>query len=595
MPEPVRLVIWDLDETFWKGTLSEGGIELIAAHCDLVQTLASRGIVSSICSKNDSAAVERVLTDAGIWQYFVLPSINWEPKGPRLQSLIESFQLRPASVLFIDDNHLQREEARFVLPELQVSDESIIGQMATSPLFAGKPDPQLERLRQYKMLEQRQADSRAAGSDTREFLHSCHITVAIEHDIVSHLPRAIELINRTNQLNFLKSRLPEDGAQAAQQLTALLSRHDIHAGLVRVADRYGDHGFCGIYIVQGAHKLLQFAFSCRILGMGVERWLYRRLGAPPLKIEGEVLANLADDSPVDWIRIASGATAAAERAGERLGWIYARGGCDLQAVCHYFNVGAFGASGEFNVHRHGTDARVDHSMFLRYAIAGLPPGALEACKAIGYRDEDFQTRLLEGKGRVGWLLSFWSDAAYALYRHKQTGILVPFMLPGRADHLRDATAASVEDLPPTHRQTWLADALEYLKQHFEFAGPITGATFKQNLNLTLDAAPPGAQIFILGANERLWDPKARTWHRSSFCQALNKWTHAEVKRRPNVTVLSIRDFITSESEVHEWTHFDRMVYFRVYREIERRMLGAYSESPGPLSPAAQTAELGAKG
>ena len=26
MPEEIRLVIWDLDETFWKGTLAEGGI-----------------------------------------------------------------------------------------------------------------------------------------------------------------------------------------------------------------------------------------------------------------------------------------------------------------------------------------------------------------------------------------------------------------------------------------------------------------------------------------------------------------------------------------------------------------------------------------
>ena len=24
--EPVRLAVWDLDKTFWKGTLSEGGI-----------------------------------------------------------------------------------------------------------------------------------------------------------------------------------------------------------------------------------------------------------------------------------------------------------------------------------------------------------------------------------------------------------------------------------------------------------------------------------------------------------------------------------------------------------------------------------------
>jgi predicted enzyme involved in methoxymalonyl-ACP biosynthesis len=25
-PEPIRLVVWDLDDTFWHGTLAEGGI-----------------------------------------------------------------------------------------------------------------------------------------------------------------------------------------------------------------------------------------------------------------------------------------------------------------------------------------------------------------------------------------------------------------------------------------------------------------------------------------------------------------------------------------------------------------------------------------
>jgi predicted enzyme involved in methoxymalonyl-ACP biosynthesis len=25
--EKVKLVVWDLDETFWKGTLSEGGVD----------------------------------------------------------------------------------------------------------------------------------------------------------------------------------------------------------------------------------------------------------------------------------------------------------------------------------------------------------------------------------------------------------------------------------------------------------------------------------------------------------------------------------------------------------------------------------------
>ena len=109
--EPVRLVVWDLDETLWKGTLTEGGIEIIPANFALIRTLAERGIVSSICSKNDHGAVERILSEAGIWDYFVLPSVNWEAKGPRLRALIESLQLRPASAMFIDDNHLNLKAA----------------------------------------------------------------------------------------------------------------------------------------------------------------------------------------------------------------------------------------------------------------------------------------------------------------------------------------------------------------------------------------------------------------------------------------------------------------------------------------------------
>ena len=46
--EAIRLVIWDLDETFWDGTLTEGGIAYRRDHHDLVVELARRGIMSSI-------------------------------------------------------------------------------------------------------------------------------------------------------------------------------------------------------------------------------------------------------------------------------------------------------------------------------------------------------------------------------------------------------------------------------------------------------------------------------------------------------------------------------------------------------------------
>src|SRR5580693_2942438 len=106
MPEPIRLVIWDLDETFWKGTLTEGGMSFVDEHREVVKELARRGVVSSVCSKNDFDAAKRVLTDHDVWDYFVLPSVSWDPKGPRIKALIDAIQLRPSTVLFIDDNPL---------------------------------------------------------------------------------------------------------------------------------------------------------------------------------------------------------------------------------------------------------------------------------------------------------------------------------------------------------------------------------------------------------------------------------------------------------------------------------------------------------
>ena len=50
--EKIKVVIWDLDETFWEGTLSEGEVVYSQRNHDVVIKLASRGIVSSICSKN---------------------------------------------------------------------------------------------------------------------------------------------------------------------------------------------------------------------------------------------------------------------------------------------------------------------------------------------------------------------------------------------------------------------------------------------------------------------------------------------------------------------------------------------------------------
>ena len=69
--DTVKLIIWDLDETFWSGTLSEGGVRIPEENVQLIKDLTSCGIIQSICSKNDLEPAKTVLQESGIWDYFV--------------------------------------------------------------------------------------------------------------------------------------------------------------------------------------------------------------------------------------------------------------------------------------------------------------------------------------------------------------------------------------------------------------------------------------------------------------------------------------------------------------------------------------------
>ncbi|WP_050772102.1 HAD-IIIC family phosphatase [Novacetimonas hansenii] len=113
--EPVRLVIWDLDETFWNGTLSEGGIHPVEKHITLIKALSERGIVNSICSKNNFGDAEAELKKIGAWEYFIFPQIAFAPKGPMIKAIVEATNLRPETMMFIDDNPMNLNEVLFFI------------------------------------------------------------------------------------------------------------------------------------------------------------------------------------------------------------------------------------------------------------------------------------------------------------------------------------------------------------------------------------------------------------------------------------------------------------------------------------------------
>ena len=75
------MVVWDLDDTLWRGTLNECPVELNTGAITVVRALNRRGIVNSICSKNDRSEARRRLQKDALWDEFVFASIDLDSEG----------------------------------------------------------------------------------------------------------------------------------------------------------------------------------------------------------------------------------------------------------------------------------------------------------------------------------------------------------------------------------------------------------------------------------------------------------------------------------------------------------------------------------
>lgn len=289
----IKLIIWDLDETFWSGTISEDKICLIDEHVNFVKATADIGIVNSICSKNDFNLVKNFLVQAGLWDYFVFPSINWNPKGQRVKNIIQTMGLRAENVLFVDDNVQNLEEAKYFCSELLTLLPQDLPKLILDAESAEKKDLQHKRLLQYKHLEEKEV-ARTEFSSNEDFLMSCDIKVDVYYNCENEIDRIYELLMRSNQLNYTKFR------QDKSDLLDLIRDINVTKGYVRVSDKFGDYGIVGFFAVK-ENELIHYTFSCRTLGMKIEQYIYYMLGCPKLDVVGKVATELNNcDKPL-WI------------------------------------------------------------------------------------------------------------------------------------------------------------------------------------------------------------------------------------------------------------------------------------------------------
>jgi FkbH-like protein len=293
-----KVLVTDLDNTFWGGIVGEDGPDRIASGTDfpgncyreyqrLLQQLSRRGVLLAIASKNNEPdvreAFERRRRDLLLsLDGFASVQIGWQSKVLMLKSIAKELSLGVDSFVFVDDSPMECAEVRQGLPEVQVIQIPPAEPWRIAPLVAAQlgafdqlaiTEDDRQRVEEYRSQRQRAQLEAEAGSRD-EFLGSLGIVCTMLSALEAPLERTAQLLSKTNQFNLTTRR------HSAGDVERLAAEPNAQAWALRVRDRFGDAGVVGVALcrMQGTLCVIDsFLLSCRVIGRGVESALLHHL------------------------------------------------------------------------------------------------------------------------------------------------------------------------------------------------------------------------------------------------------------------------------------------------------------------------------
>jgi FkbH-like protein len=301
-----KCLVLDLDDTIWGGIIGDDGLEGIvlgqgnglgeafAAMQAYARELSRRGVILAVCSKNDERNVievfdqhpEMILTRGDI----ACLVANWQDKATNLRAIAEELNIGLDSLVFVDDNPVERDLIRRELPMVAVpevpDDPSYVPQcLADAGYFEAVAitSEDRERTRQYQGNRARER-LRRATTDLPSYLRGLEMRLLWQRLGVTGLPRVVQLINKTNQYNLTTRRYSEE------EVRAIIADSRFLGLQLRLVDRFGDNGIIGIIVgtlCDNTDMIIDtWLMSCRVLGRQVEQTTLnlivgqaRRLGA----------------------------------------------------------------------------------------------------------------------------------------------------------------------------------------------------------------------------------------------------------------------------------------------------------------------------
>jgi len=274
--DKIKAVFTDLDNTLWDGILAERQeLKLRDRYYIFLRKIYKKGLLIVVVSKNDQQEVLDSFTKLGVDEgIFTTVVANWDPKYLNTERLIQQMELRPETVVFIDDNPLEREEIKKKLPDIHVIGDQEWGAILKNK-YVDKKDEQSQgeieaRMNRYKTILKATA-GRANFKEDEKFLRSLKRQISIGKIHPDNLDRFTRLLVDTHRINFNPGKF-EIYEKALDYLHSKINENyqlyavSMHEGGLSL-------GLTGALVVKiDADKAVvtDATFSCGILGRGFE-------------------------------------------------------------------------------------------------------------------------------------------------------------------------------------------------------------------------------------------------------------------------------------------------------------------------------------
>ncbi len=269
MSRKIKCIVFDLDGTLWNGTLVENyNADLKNGVRELLEELDRRGILMSIASKNDFEYAEKKLCDLGIFDYFLVPQISWNPKSESIAEISSLLNLSTKEFAFIDDNQTELDEVGYAHPDVMLLKASQLGNILQMDEFCPRFVTEDSRLRRklYQNDLKRQRDEKEFHGTSEEFLATLEMKLTVSPVSEGDLERVEELTRRTHQLNSTGRTF------SFEELSALIHDERYIFLIASLENRYGDCGKVGIALLEKSgndYVIKLLIMSCRVMTLGV--------------------------------------------------------------------------------------------------------------------------------------------------------------------------------------------------------------------------------------------------------------------------------------------------------------------------------------